>query len=45
MDINGNAIPPNVIEPSGKQRGLTKGERQRMTHFLDADSKKGDKNG
>lgn len=41
-DINGNPIPLNVSTPRGTQRGLTRAERNQMTHFLNSDTRKDD---
>ena len=37
MDINGKPIPQNVKDSKGKERGLTKDERRKLTHFLNND--------
>ena len=36
-DKNGNVIPLNYTDEKGKQHGLPKSERQRLTHFVDED--------
>ena len=40
LDINGNNAQ-NIVE-NGKQRGRTKHEFQRDTHFLNSDTKEGE---
>ena len=37
MDIDGKPIPQNVKTANGKERGLTKAERRKLTHFLNTD--------
>lgn len=37
MDINGKPIPQNIKADNGKERGLPKDERKRLTHFLNTD--------
>ena len=37
LDLNGNRIPNNVMTEMGTQRGMTQGEYNALTHFMNID--------